>query len=82
MTESYCEKLMTIAADQSGLPPDSVLAVLDAPQWEDASRVHDWRNQVASCIRELWGAMGTESRLVAFIAAQDQALDEDWDSRL
>ena len=49
------------------------------PKWDEAGRVHDWRNHVPEEIKILWDALTWEAREVAFFMACQEADMEVWD---
>lgn len=54
-------------------------AHVDDPQWERASRVHDWRNHVGDAVREIWDTFTPYQRMVLAADADDRASSEQWD---
>lgn len=49
-----------------------------APEWEAATKVHDWRNYVGERTRRIWYDLPIEAQLAIARDAQDQANAEDW----
>ena len=47
--------------------------------FEDNSRVHNWRNYVPSAIKESWGDLSKQEKLLIAIVAQEAADKEEWD---
>lgn len=60
-----------------GMPAD-VPSIL-APTWDQAGRVHDWRNHIPEEIRGCWGQLSPDARIVAYAFARRLAADEEWD---
>ena len=56
-----------------------ILEMIDAPNWANARKVHDWRNHVPDGIVELWDFLDRDSKLVAFLMALERAEAEEWD---
>lgn len=52
---------------------------IDYPQWQEAGRVHDWRNHIAEEVRDIWDDFTPEQRLVLANAAYELASNEEWD---
>ena len=52
---------------------------IDAPNWDAAGRVHDWRNHVPDAVRAIWSTFSQAQRVALYCWAQDLAADEDWD---
>lgn len=51
----------------------------DNPRWEEAGRVHDWRNHVGPHIKTLWGTLTPEQRRAIASDAAEDAMAEEWD---
>jgi hypothetical protein len=49
------------------------------PQWEDAGRVHDWRNHVPDHIIEKWDLLDQEMKHDLYLWAEEIANNEEWD---
>lgn len=49
------------------------------PQWENAGRVHDWRNYINEDLQAIWHTFTPEQRRVIAESAQDTADAEQWD---
>lgn len=54
------------------------IGLTDNPQFDRARRCHDWRNYIPDQLREIWKDMTVESRVVAFIMAEQRANQENW----
>lgn len=52
---------------------------LNSPQFEAAGRIHDWRNYVPDNLHHIWDGLTEETKLVAFLIAENIADKEDWD---
>lgn len=52
---------------------------LSNPDFENAGRVHDWRNYVPDCVKSHWHSLGREAKLVAILVAVQAADAEEWD---
>jgi hypothetical protein len=61
------------------LPDDILLADLETPEFDNAGRVHDWRNHVPEEVKEQWDQLSVEARKVAYLAAYNEAEREEWD---
>lgn len=51
------------------------------PQFEKSRKCHDWRNYVPDKIRDIWGALSDETRIMVFLTAEKQSNLEDWDDK-
>jgi len=49
------------------------------PKFDEAGRVHDWRNHVPFYLKEMWDRLSKETRLVLAILAAEAADEEPWD---
>ncbi len=49
------------------------------PEWEDAGRVHDWRNYIAGIVQAMWPTFIDEQKQALAISAQEAADREEWD---
>lgn len=49
------------------------------PQWDAATRVHDWRNYVNDELRAMWHTFSDEQQHAIAKNADDIAGREDWD---
>lgn len=61
------------------LPNDVPLDELDNPEFENAGRVHDWRNHVPEEVKEQWDQLSLDAKQVAYLAAYNEAENEEWD---
>ena len=53
---------------------------LDAkPLWDEAGRVHDWRNYVNTPLREAWATFTEAQRELIAANADEIASREEWD---
>jgi len=52
---------------------------LNNPKFEDATRVHDWRNHVLYQFTEDWENLTDREKKIIYIIAEDSANDEVWD---
>lgn len=49
------------------------------PDFEGATKVHDWRNHVGDSVRTLWHEFTLEQRAAIAIDAEARAESEEWD---
>jgi hypothetical protein len=49
------------------------------PKFDEAQRVHDWRNHVSTDMKDLWDNLSKESRLILAIKAAEDADKEVWE---
>jgi hypothetical protein len=54
------------------LDPKVIETVRD-PQFSDTIPADDWRAHIPDSLRTLWGRLGFEARVVAFVVAKEQA---------
>jgi hypothetical protein len=52
---------------------------LREPKFEEAGRVHEWRNYVPDEIQALWAQLSDEARGAVYFVAEEAAGREDWD---
>mgnify|MGYP006901787204 CR=1 FL=1 len=52
---------------------------LDNPKFEEANKVHDWRNYVPDVVADQWEYLSEETKKVVFIMADAQAQNEEWE---
>ncbi len=52
---------------------------LDNPKFEEANKVHDWRNYVPDVVADQWEYLSEETKKVVFIMADAQAQNEVWE---
>jgi len=52
---------------------------IDDPKFDEAKRVHDWRNHVPFDMKDMWTRLSKETRLVIAIMAAEAADEEHWD---
>lgn len=57
---------------------DAMQDVLE-PDFEHASKVHDWRNHVSGAMRKWWDQMPLFAKLALYVTAEDEASCEIWD---
>ena len=49
------------------------------PKWNEAGKVHDWRNHVPPDIRKMWGSFMVVQRYALVAWADELASNEHWD---
>ena len=49
------------------------------PDWEDAGRVHDWRNYISEELRAIWWTFTVDQKMAIARNADDIAGREHWD---
>ncbi len=49
------------------------------PQWDEAGRVHDWRNHVPEAVQAIWTTFTAEQRAALVDWAEGLADREEWD---
>ena len=49
------------------------------PKWEEAKRVHDWRNYIDDEVRAIWDAFTDEQKAALAAQADASAAAEEWD---
>lgn len=49
------------------------------PDWENAGRVHDWRNYIDDDLRAIWDTFSDAQKIAIAKSAQRQADNEEWD---
>ena len=52
---------------------------VESPDWDAASKVHDWRNHVPRELKDVWHILGYEAKLVVYAMAEDAAGREEWE---
>jgi len=52
---------------------------IENPKWEEAGRVHDWRNYASGRIKELWPTFTKEQKIALAESFDDTASCEEWD---
>ena len=52
---------------------------IDNPKWEEAGKVHDWRNYVGERTKAIWHTFTQEQRRAIALDADDSASNEEWD---
>jgi hypothetical protein len=55
------------------------LVCMDDPRFDEAGRVHDWRNYVPDLLKNMWAGLPREAKIVAAWITADRARAEDWD---
>jgi hypothetical protein len=58
---------------------EPLLAAVQSPNWEDAAPCQNWKNYIPNCVRRIWDELTTEAKVVAFLVAEEQARNENWD---
>lgn len=49
------------------------------PKWNEASRVHDWRNYISEEVKFLWDTFSDVQKFAIMKQADNQANQEVWD---
>lgn len=52
---------------------------LNNPEWEKATKVHDWRNHVPEQVQEMWCTFSIKQREALYNWARNNAENEEWD---
>lgn len=52
---------------------------VENPKWEEAGRVHDWRNYAGDTLRRIWPSFTIEQKYAVALSLQDAADNEYWD---
>ena len=68
------EKGCTIAAYEDKPPHD-----WQYPEWENKSRVHNWRNYVSEELQAMWDTFTDVQKKALAISYDDIASQEDWE---
>ena len=55
------------------------IGTMDYPQFEKSRKCHDWRNYVPDKVKDIWGSLSNETRIMVYITAETRANLEDWD---
>jgi hypothetical protein len=78
MTPETTAMLEAVAA-AAILDPEVVHRQISEPQFEQAGRVHDWRNYVPESVQARWGELCSLGKLAVYACAEQAASREDWD---
>lgn len=79
------DQITTVAADRVLVSCADMVSCLplgdflNNPDFENKSKVHDWRNYIPLDIQSIWLSLSEETRLIAAYMAERQADREDWD---
>ena len=57
----------------------AALAVIASPDFENATRVHDWRNHVPEPFKRGWQTLHSDARLAVYYMATLAAGAEEWE---
>ena len=52
---------------------------LTDPDFENTSKVHDWRNHVGEHTQEIWQSLSLFQRYAVYLDAESRAMNEEWD---
>lgn len=52
---------------------------MEDPRWDEAGRVHDWRNYVPEAVKGAWAWLTPTGRTAVYLTADACADAEDWD---
>lgn len=58
---------------------DTAFCKFESQNFNDVSRVHDWRNYVPDEIKEVWDNLTERERKLIFIMCEPIADREEWD---
>lgn len=61
------------------IPQNVPLEELENPDFENAGRVHDWRNHIDEEVKQQWDRLTLEERAIAYLSAENDADNEEWD---
>lgn len=60
-------------------PQTMTIYDLREPEFDNATRVHDWRNYVGQRVKAMWVSFSDEQRLALALDASEFASHEKWD---
>ena len=63
----------------SDLPDYVQKQALGDPAWEEAEKVHDWRNHVTARVQSIWNTFTDEQKLALADWAEYLSDRENWD---
>lgn len=49
------------------------------PKWDEAGKVHDWRNYISQAVRDMWHTFTPSQRVALAENAEEIAGQEEWD---
>lgn len=49
------------------------------PKWDEAGKVHDWRNYINETLRFMWSTFTDQQKKMIALNADELADREDWD---
>jgi hypothetical protein len=55
------------------------LAQLSNPEFDNAGRVHDWRNHVGEATKSLWHTFTDEQKAAIAVDSDERASREEWE---
>lgn len=61
------------------MPQDFITRAAFNPEWDKATKVHDWRNHVPENVQAMWGTFMIEQRMALVEWAESLASQEHWD---
>lgn len=56
-----------------------IIRTLIFPKFKEAQKIHDWRNYISPPMIKTWDSLSLESKLIAYVFAEEQASKEEWD---
>ena len=56
-----------------------VVETVANPDWGEGGHIHNWKTYVPDELQEIWLELPAAARIVAFLFAESQAWDEEWD---
>jgi len=52
---------------------------MNSPQWKQDIYVHDWERYIPNELQRIWNSLLIETRLMAYLLAEEQAGNEEWE---
>lgn len=49
------------------------------PKWDEAGRVHDWRNYISDELRAMWHTFNDAQKRAIARSAEERAGNEEWE---
>lgn len=49
------------------------------PKWDEAGKVHDWRNYISEKLRGMWDTFTIDQKIALVESADETAGNEEWD---
>ena len=68
-----------LRAFESNLSKKELRKIIENPLWKETNQIRDWRNYIPESVQENWRYLSWDAKATAFLMAEEQAGNENWE---